>query len=475
MLKKYSQLFVAVLFLSDIFVVVFSWVAAHLIHCKLGLFEPSNTVPGFIEYFKMVPVLILISVISLHVSGLYTIKRRLESSFKEDYRIVISAFLIILMMMVFDFFYRSELFTSFGVGDSRNLIALFWFIIVITMLICRYMLRLILHKIRRGGHDLRHVLIVGSGDVVETVAEKFSRHPESGLKVVGILSDNPAEMGKSYHGYKVVGSIDQVKKYISQYVVDMVFIALPRNAYGRLVETLGLLKDEMVDIKMVPDIIQFMWLNSGVEDFDGLPIVSLSKSPMYGENLLVKQMFDLFFSSLLIIVLSPLMLLIALLIKLESKGPAIFKQERMSIGGESFLIYKFRSMKVNAEKHTGPVWATKEDNRRTYIGNILRKTSLDELPQLFNVMKGDMSLVGPRPERPEFVEKFRKSVPKYMLRHKVKAGITGWAQVNGWRGDTSLEERIDHDLYYIENWSPLFDVKILMLTVLKGFINNNAY
>ena len=233
--------------------------------------------------------------------------------------------------------------------------------------------------------------------------------------------------------------------------------------------------DEAVDIQVIPDIYEFITLRGGIEEFDGLPILNLRESPLYGWNIVLKRLADVALASSAIIILSPVMLFIAILVKLSSKGPVFYSQERMSIGGDTFRMLKFRSMGEDAEKESGAVWAKENDARRTRIGTLLRKTSLDELPQFFNVLKGDMSLVGPRPERPVFISQFRKDIPKYMLRHKMKAGITGWAQVNGWRGNTDLTKRIEHDIYYIENWSLMLDLKILILTLYKGLINRNAY
>jgi Undecaprenyl-phosphate glucose phosphotransferase len=212
-----------------------------------------------------------------------------------------------------------------------------------------------------------------------------------------------------------------------------------------------------------------------VEEFDGIPIVNLRESPIQGWNSVIKRGFDILFSIVFLIIISPVMALVAVLVKLTSPGPILYRQKRMGLDGHVFNMYKFRSMRVNAEKHSGPVWAKKNDNRRTRLGAFMRATSLDEWPQFFNVLKGDMSLVGPRPERPPFVQKFRENIPKYMLRHKVKSGITGWAQINGWRGNTSIEKRIEYDLYYIQNWSVWFDFKILVMSFWKGFMNKHAY
>jgi Undecaprenyl-phosphate glucose phosphotransferase len=235
------------------------------------------------------------------------------------------------------------------------------------------------------------------------------------------------------------------------------------------------LEEETVDIKLVPDLLRYMDLQSGIEELDGMPVINLTESPLYGWNTVFKRVSDIVLSSLAILITFPIMVLIAIVIKLESRGPLLYKQERMGLDRNVFWMYKFRSMEPEAEKQSGPVWAKENDDRRTRVGTFLRSTSLDELPQFFNVFMGQMSLVGPRPERPVFVDEFKKSIPFYMLRLKMKAGLTGWAQVNGWRGNTSLEKRIECDLYYIKNWSLLFDIKILFLTIWKGLINRHAY
>ena len=273
----------------------------------------------------------------------------------------------------------------------------------------------------------------------------------------------------------MLGVFQDVVRIIRENEVDQLFIALPFKAHDRLEEILTSLGEETVDIKLVPDLLRYMDLHSGVEELDGMPLINLFESPLYGWNIILKRISDIALSGFAIIITFPLMILIAIALKLESQGPLIYRQERMGLDRDVFWIFKFRSMAAEAENQTGPVWAKENDDRRTRVGTFLRKTSLDELPQFFNVFMGRMSLVGPRPERPVFVDEFKKTIPFYMLRLKMKAGLTGWAQVNGWRGNTSLEKRIECDLYYIKNWSILFDLKILFLTVWKGLVNRNAY
>jgi len=253
-----------------------------------------------------------------------------------------------------------------------------------------------------------------------------------------------------------------------------VFIALPVTAHRKTLRILQEVGRECVDVKLVPDILQYATLKATLEDVDGLPVINLSQVPLQGWNSLVKRMMDIAISAAALAVLLPFLPLVALAIWLEDRGPIFYHQERMGLDGKSFMIWKFRSMRVNAEATTGPVWAIKDDPRRTRVGTILRHWSIDEFPQLWNVLKGDMSIVGPRPERPSFVHEFKHKIPQYMLRHRVKAGITGWAQVHGWRGNTSIKKRIQYDLYYIENWSLVLDLKILWMTLRHG-LRVNAY
>jgi Undecaprenyl-phosphate glucose phosphotransferase len=283
------------------------------------------------------------------------------------------------------------------------------------------------------------------------------------------------EIGQYLDGTEIIGHIDAVQAIVRARAIDQAFIALPLEAQSAVEKIVQQLSGEMVDIKIVPDLYQYVVLRGSVEEFAGLPIVTLSGSPMYGWNSVLKRAFDLCVSVVLLLLCTPCLGLIALLVKLTSHGPIFYAQERMSFDGRVFRMLKFRTMQVDAEHDTGSVWAQEHDPRCTRFGALLRRTSLDELPQLWNVVQGEMSLVGPRPERPVFVEEFRKSIPRYMLRHRVKAGMTGWAQVQGWRGNTSLERRVEHDLYYIQHWSLSLDVKILCLTLRYGFVHRNAY
>jgi len=306
------------------------------------------------------------------------------------------------------------------------------------------------------------------------VVETIENHAELGFRVTGVLSRDLLLPGTTVRGVPVIGTANEMDRILVEHPVDQVILALPSEDTVLLKTLMEKLALRTVDVKIVPDLFQYVTLYGGLEEFGGLPIVSLQGGPLEGWNLVAKRAFDVLFSALALLVLSPLMLGIALAVKLGSRGPVLYRQERMGMDGKVFSILKFRTMRTDAEQG-GARMATAADVRRTGVGAFLRRTSLDELPQLFNVLRGEMSLVGPRPERPIFIEEFKRQIPKYHLRHKVKAGITGWAQINGLRGQTSIQKRIEYDLYYIENWSLLLDLKILLRTALGGFLSRNAY
>jgi Undecaprenyl-phosphate glucose phosphotransferase len=307
------------------------------------------------------------------------------------------------------------------------------------------------------------------------VARKIGEQPVLGLRVQGFLAKEKQKVGQVVEGLPVLGDYSEISLVIARNQINIVIIALPLSAHERIGEVLGSIGDDTVDIKVIPDLYRYISLSGSVEEFEGLPIIGLRGSPMVGWARVTKRMVDIIGSAIGLLILSPVLIALALGVKFTSPGPVFYRQKRMGLDGRVFTMYKFRSMRIDAEQKTGPVWAQEGDPRRTRLGAFMRSTSLDELPQLLNVLRGEMSLVGPRPERPEFIGDFRKNIPGYMLRHKMKAGITGWAQINGWRGNTSLEKRIEHDLFYIENWSLALDFKIMFLTVFKGLKAPNAY
>lgn len=414
----------------------------------------------------IIPIL-LIWGFAFRAFGLYR-PRRIASHLSEVFDITKACILSVLVLVAVTFFFRQYEF-------SRLVFLFFGVITVAALSIERWLFREILHYLRKKGYNLRYAVVVGAGDLSRAFLKRIEMHPEIGIKISGIIVTDRNEVGKDLEGFKAIAVYDDMRKIIRDKGIDQVIIALEWEQHSKVADVLKSIGDEMVDIKVVPDIYEFMTVRGGIDELDGLPIISLQGTPLYGWNIVAKRGADIIFSVIAITIAAPLMALIALLIKITSPGPVFYKQERMGIGGDTFRMLKFRSMKMDAEKETGAVWAKADDPRRTRFGTFLRKTSLDELPQFFNVLKGDMSIVGPRPERPVFIEEFRRNIPRYMLRHKMKAGITGWAQVNGLRGDTNLKKRIEYDLYYIENWSLSLDIKIMWLTLWKGLINKNAY
>jgi len=292
---------------------------------------------------------------------------------------------------------------------------------------------------------------------------------------MGFLDDHLRGEFAGYRGLPILGTIDEVEQVVATRQIASLYVALPLEEHEKIKALISFAGREGLDVKVAWDYLTHVALRAGVEDLDGIPVISLAETPIQGWNWVQKRSMDVCLSAALLALVAIPFALIAALIKWTSRGPVFYSQERMGLDGKPFTIYKFRSMYENAEEETGPVWADPDDPRRTALGGILRRLSIDELPQLYNVLKGDMSLVGPRPERPSFVQKFKERIPQYMLRHKVKSGMTGWAQVNGWRGNTSIEKRIEHDLYYIENWTLGLDFKILWLTFWRVFLHRHAY
>jgi putative colanic acid biosynthesis UDP-glucose lipid carrier transferase len=339
----------------------------------------------------------------------------------------------------------------------------------------RIAIRATLRELRRRGYNRRHIVIVSAGRLGRDIALRLARAQWSGLSVRAFYDDKPELAGTRVEGIPVRGPIDNLARDLAVEPVDQIWIALPLRSESRIQELLTQLRQHSVEVRLVPDLFNFVLLNHSVTEVAGLPVINLTESPLSGVNRVIKGTEDIVLSMLLLLAASPAILLIALGVKLSSHGPVFYRQERVTWNGERFQMLKFRTMPVDAEAATGPVWARAGEQRATAFGSFLRRSSLDELPQLINVLKGDMSLVGPRPERPEFVERFRQQIPGYMQKHLVKGGITGWAQVNDLRGDTDLTRRIEYDLYYIDNWSLMFDLRILCLTLWHILTSHNAH
>lgn len=394
------------------------------------------------------------------------------SLFEEIRALSLGWFTVLLFLVLFAFA------TKTGAEFSRVWIFLWGGLCWTALVSSRIVLRLLLRTLRSKGFNLRQIVVVGATELGNELIDRAKRSPWMGLEVLGVFSrtGREEELGAiKVEGIKLLGGIEDVSVYVDSKDVDQVWITLALKDEDLISELLHDLRHSTVDIRFVPNIFEFRLLNHSMMEVGGLPVINLSVSPMDGANRMIKAIEDRVLSSIILVLTMPLMIMVALIIKLTSPGPVFFRQERIGWSGKPFMMLKFRTMPVGAEKESGPVWARADEKRATRFGAFLRSTSLDELPQFINVLKGDMSIVGPRPERPVFVDKFKDEVPGYMQKHLVKAGITGWAQVNGWRGDTDLRKRIEYDLFYIENWSLWFDLRIMFLTLFKGFISKHAY
>ncbi len=358
---------------------------------------------------------------------------------------------------------------------SRRLVIIFYILTNVLMVFERSFIRSFLMSIRTKGYNQKHILLIGYSRAAEGYIDRVKQNPEWGYNIRGILDDHK-ERGYCYNGVKVIGTIANLHMILEMNVLDEIAITLSIKEYEHLEAIVNDCEKSGVHTKFIPDYNNFIPTIPYIEDLQGLPVINIRHVPLTElHNAYIKRIVDIFGALFGIILFSPVMLITAILVKLTDGGPIIYSQERVGLHNKPFKMYKFRSMAVQKASEEKSKWTTPNDPRVTGVGRFIRKTSIDETPQFFNVLKGNMSLVGPRPERPFYVEKFREEIPHYMIKHQVRPGLTGWAQVNGFRGDTSIQKRIDHDLYYIENWTLGFDFKIMFLTIFKGFINKNAY
>jgi Undecaprenyl-phosphate glucose phosphotransferase len=467
MMRRFNRLLVAFYVLSDGILGVVALVLAYLLRFESGLIPVTKGYPPFEQYVNLLPFVAVLVPVSFHVQGLYRLRR--GRSRVDDFFAVFVGTILAGILGLFALLYVQAYYPDRYTEPSRLLLPLFLAINVVLTYGSRELVREALERRWKAGIGLKRVLIAGAGDLGRLVADKVLEHRELGFKVVGFLDDRAAGDHIGYRGLPLLGTLADADDVIRNERIDHVYVALPLEEHVKMLGIVEAVNREGIDIHVVPDLLQFIALRARLENLDGVPIISLNDVPLRGINSVLKRAIDAAISGSALLALSVPLAIIALIIKRSSSGPVFYTQERMGLDGRAFLVYKFRSMYLGAEDDTGPVWARDDDPRCTPVGRWLRKLDLDELPQLWNVLRGDMSLVGPRPERPYFVEQFKHRIPSYMLRHKVKAGITGWAQVNGWRGNTSLEKRIEYDLYYIENWSVGLDLKILWLTLVRGF------
>ena len=472
MIKDNQQHFNRLQVVLDGVVVILSYALAWWLKFSSGFVDREVGVLSFEFYMRALLLIVPLYLLLYYAFNLYTPKRvqgrRLEFS-----NIVISntvGLLILLAGFFIGLSYSEEL-----KNFSRSMFFYFFLINIVLEEMERLWIRAFLRSIRKKGYNQKHILLVGYSKAAEQYIDRIRQNPQWGYQVRGILDDNIAR-GTMYKGVKVIGSIGNLAYILPENKLDEIAITLGLEEYYKLGKIVAECEKSGVHTKFIPDYGNIIPTRPYTEDLMGLPVINIRYVPLSNTfNAMVKRMTDIVGSLICIVVFSPVMLVSAVLVKATSKGPLIFKQERVGLHNKPFWMYKFRTMYVQTEAEEKKGWTQKNDPRVTSVGKFLRKTSLDEFPQLFNVLKGDMSLVGPRPERPQYVEKFREEIPRYMIKHQVRPGMTGWAQVNGYRGDTSIKKRIEHDLYYIENWTLGLDIKILFLTVFKGFINKNAY
>ena len=472
MIKDNQQHFNRLQVVLDGVVVILSYALAWWLKFSSGFVDREVGVLSFEFYMRALLLIVPLYLLLYYAFNLYTPKRvqgrRLEFS-----NIVISntvGLLILLAGFFIGLSYSEEL-----KNFSRSMFFYFFLINIVLEEMERLWIRAFLRSIRKKGYNQKHILLVGYSKAAEQYIDRIRQNPQWGYQVRGILDDNIAR-GTMYKGVKVIGSIGNLAYILPENKLDEIAITLGLEEYYKLGKIVAECEKSGVHTKFIPDYGNIIPTRPYTEDLMGLPVINIRYVPLSNTfNAMVKRMTDIVGSLICIVIFSPVMLVSAALVKATSKGSLIFKQERVGLHNKPFWMYKFRTMYVQTEEEEKKGWTQKNDPRVTSVGKFLRKTSLDEFPQLFNVLKGDMSLVGPRPERPQYVEKFREEIPRYMIKHQVRPGMTGWAQVNGYRGDTSIKKRIEHDLYYIENWTLGLDIKILFLTVFKGFINKNAY
>lgn len=420
------------------------------------------------SYYYVIGLAVLVSAVVFPLFSMYRVWR--GAAIFEEIKLVTLSWVAVAFCLA-----ALALMTKTGAHYSRMWGGVWFVTTAISFVAVRILLRLFLRWMRSNGFNQRQIVIVGTGSLAKEVAERISAASWTGLEIVGFFAEKDGPQERNANGLPVVGHLSDLAQFVRQNAVDQVWIAMPLNDEDAVRAVLHDLRHCTADVRFVPDIFGFQLLNHSITEIAGLPVLNLSVTPMEGLNLWLKALEDRVLAVIILALTSPLMLLIAIAVKLGSLGPVFYRQVRVSWNGEPFVMLKFRSMPVGAEQDTGPTWASAGEDRATWFGSFLRKTSLDELPQLINVLRGDMSIVGPRPERPVFVEKFKEEIPDYMKKHMVKAGITGWAQINGWRGNTDLRKRVEHDIYYIENWSLWFDLKIIFLTLFRGFVHKNAY
>ena len=469
MIKDNQKYFNRLHLLVDAVVVAISYLLAWYIKFATVF---ADTVPGqgaldMKTYFSALYFLVPGYVLLYYIFNMYTPKRATRR--KYEILAIVQANTVGVVLMIAALYMIKEL------NFSRAMLGVFYVLNIVLTILCRTMIRNLLRYFRRKGYNLKYILLIGYSRAAEEYINRINANPQWGYVVRGILDDR-IPSGTVYKGVKVVGRIENIKYILPENKLDEIAITLALEDYDNLEYIVDICEKSGVHTKFIPDYTSLVPSHPYTEDLVGLPVINIRYVPLTNTlNWVLKRLVDIIGSLVGIIIASPIMLVSALAVRFTSPGPVLFKQERVGLHNKPFNMYKFRTMEMQKPSAEQKAWTVKDDPRVTKVGKFLRRTSLDELPQLFNILLGEMSLVGPRPERPQFVEKFKDEIPRYMIKHQVRPGLTGWAQVNGYRGDTSIRKRVEYDLYYIENWTLAFDIKIMFLTIFKGFINKNAY
>jgi Undecaprenyl-phosphate glucose phosphotransferase len=473
MVTRHNRLLVTFHVLADAALGMSAFILAYALRFQTGLIPITKGIPPLRQYLNVLPFIAILVPLGFQLQGLYRLRRG-RSRVDDFFAVLVGTILAVVFGIVATLYVQTYFATAaarqrgaFEVSQAAW--AIFLFLNVALTYASRELVREVLERRWRAGIGLKRILIAGAGELGRLVADRIIEHRELGYQIIGFVDDKASGDHLGYRGLPLLGTIDEAADISTRESIDHLYIALPPEQHVQMLRLIESTSRECVDVKVVPDLLQVIALRARLEDLDGLPVININDVPLQGFNSVVKRMIDIAISSAALIVLAVPLAVAAALVKMTSKGSVLFYQERMSLDGKSIKIVKFRSMHQDAEAGTGPVWARENDPRVTAIGRVMRRANIDELPQFWNVLRGDMSIVGPRPERPHFVEQFKHRVPQYMLRHKVKAGLTGWAQVNGWRGNTSIEKRIEYDLYYIQNWSLALDLKIMILTLYRAW------
>ena len=478
MVRRHNRLLVAFHVITDAVLGMAAFLLSYVVRFETGLFTITRGQPPIEQYFGALPFIALVVPLGFHFQGLYRLRRgrsRIDDFFNVLVGSIFAVVLGIVSTLYFQAYYASDVQRDIGYYEvSRVVWGIFLFVNILFGYLSRKFIREALERRWLQGVGLRRILIAGAGDLGRVVADRILEHRELGYQLIGFVDDKAGGDHLGYRGLPLLGSLKDAADVVANERIDDLYVALPLEEHMKLLDLVESTSREGVDVKVVPDLLQFIALRARLEDLDGVPVINLNDVPLQGLNAVVKRALDVVISAGALAVMAIPGVIFALMIKRSSPGPVFYAQERMGLDGKQFNVFKFRTMPLDAESETGPVWADEDDPRATGIGAWLRSKDLDEWPQFWNVLVGEMSIVGPRPERPFFVQQFKHRIPQYMLRHKVKAGITGWAQVNGWRGNTSLEKRIEYDLYYIENWSVTLDIKIMWLTLIRARATNRG-